>query len=277
MKIELVGFLLVILLCSCKSKRAEVASCMDGKVPDTVSSLPGGMFIEDEARPLEADELFDDFIFNYALDETLQIQRTRFPLPCQYADTLINILEKDWKHDYLFAKQNYYTLFFDNESDMELAGDTTLCDVQVEWISLVEPVKKKFYFVRDRGMWMLEKIDVSTEKRAEDDFLSFYARFVTDSVFQRNHIYEPLIFVTLDPDDEFSVLETTLDVDQWYVFRPQLPVDGLSNICYGQRNEKNSISKILKINGIGNGYSNVFYFNRRDGQWKLYKYEDTSI
>ena len=46
---------------------------------------------------------------------------------------------------------------------------------------------------------------------------------------------------------------------------------------YGQKNEDNSNTKILKVNGIGNGYSNVFYFRRRGGEWKMYKYEDTSI
>ena len=72
-------------------------------------------------------------------------------------------------------------------------------------------------------------------------------------------------------------VETTLDVNQWYAFRPSLPADKLSNINYGQKNEDNSNTKILKVNGIGNGYSNVFYFRRRGGEWKMYKYEDTSI
>ena len=87
----------------------------------------------------------------------------------------------------------------------------------------------------------------------------------------------PLQFVTIDPDDEFSILETTLDVNQWYAFRPSLPTDRLSNINYGQKNEDTSRTKILKVNGIGNGYSNVFYFRRRGGEWEMYKYEDTSI
>ena len=112
---------------------------------------------------------------------------------------------------------------------------------------------------------------------AKNRFVDFYTRFVTDSLYQSEHIANPLQFVTIDPDDEFAILETTLDVNQWYAFRPSLPADKLSNINYGQKNEDNSNTKILKVNGIGNGYSNVFYFRRRGGEWKMYKYEDTSI
>ena len=37
--------------------------------------------VVEEIKPIEADELFDDFIFNYAQDHELQLQRTKFPLP----------------------------------------------------------------------------------------------------------------------------------------------------------------------------------------------------
>ena len=137
---------------------------------------------------------------------------------------------------------------------------------------------KKYYFERRKGMWKLEAINLRhIEEKENEDFVSFYARFATDSVYQSRHLSDPLQFITIDPDDEFSILETTLDVNQWYAFRPVLPVDKLSNINYGQQNEDNSNTKILKVNGIGNGYSNIFYFRRRGGEWELYKYEDTSI
>ena len=42
-----------------------------------------------------------------------------------------------------------------------------------------------------------------------------------------------------------------------------MPTDRLSNINYGQKNEDLSDTKILKVNGIGNGYSNIFYFRKR--------------
>ena len=247
---------------------------MDTLMDDTLQQVE----VQEEPQPLEADELFDDFIFNYASDDALQRKRTVFPLPYYNRDTPVKIEERFWKHDYLFTKQNYYTLLFDNENDMDMVGDTTLKSVQVEWIYLKTRMVKKYYFERKEGMWMLEAINLRHIEEGEgENFVDFYTRFVTDSVYQSKHITTPLQFVTIDPDDEFSILETTLDVNQWYAFRPSLPTDRLSNINYGQKNEDTSRTKILKVNGIGNGYSNVFYFRRRGGEWEMYKYEDTSI
>lgn len=278
----LLGFFLLVFLISCGNKKTKIdpfATLTD--MVDSVSIRKTDSLYQqakEEPKPIEADELFDDFIFNYASDNALQKQRTIFPLPYYNGESPTKIEEKFWKHDYLFTNQSYYTLLFDKEDDMDMVGDTTLKSVQVEWIYLKTRMVKKYYFERRKGMWKLEAINLRhIEEKENEDFVSFYARFATDSVYQSRHLSAPLQFITIDPDDEFSILETTLDVNQWYAFRPVLPVDKLSNINYGQQNEDNSNTKILKVNGIGNGYSNIFYFRRRGGEWELYKYEDTSI
>ena len=282
MKKLLLGFLLLAFLISCGNKKAKmdpfatIAEMVDsaGYKADTLQEAE----VKEEPKPMVADELFDDFIFNYASDDALQRQRTVFPLPYYDRDTPLKIEADFWKHDYLFTKENCYTLLFDKEEDMDMVGDTTLTSVQVEWIFLKTRMVKRYYFERQRGMWMLEAINLrEMEKGENEDFVEFYTRFVRDSVYQSKHISHPLQFITIDPDDEFSILETTLDVDQWYAFRPVMPTDRLSNINYGQKNEDLSDTKILKVNGIGNGYSNIFYFRKRGKGWELYKYEDTSI
>ena len=282
MKKLLLGFLLLAFLISCGNKKAKmdpfatIAEMVDsaGYKADTLQEAE----VKEEPKPMVADELFDDFIFNYASDDALQRQRTVFPLPYYDLDTPLKIEADFWKHDYLFTKENCYTLLFDKEEDMDMVGDTTLTSVQVEWIFLKTRMVKRYYFERKRGMWMLEAINLrEMEKGENEDFVEFYTRFVRDSVYQSKHISHPLQFITIDPDDEFSILETTLDVDQWYAFRPVMPTDRLSNINYGQKNEDLSDTKILKVNGIGNGYSNIFYFRKRGKGWELYKYEDTSI
>ena len=282
MKKLLLGFLLLAFLISCGNKKAKmdpfatIAEMVDsaGYKADTLQEAE----VKEEPKPMVADELFDDFIFNYASDDALQRQRTVFPLPNYDRDTPLKIEADFWKHDYLFTKENCYTLLFDKEEDMDMVGDTTLTSVQVEWIFLKTRMVKRYYFERKRGMWMLEAINLrEMEKGENEDFVEFYTRFVRDSVYQSKHISHPLQFITIDPDDEFSILETTLDVDQWYAFRPVMPTDRLSNINYGQKNEDLSDTKILKVNGIGNGYSNIFYFRKRGKGWELYKYEDTSI
>lgn len=282
MKKLFVGFLMFAFLFSCGNRKAGMDPF--GTITEMVDSAEHRVdtlqqaVVEEEPKPMEADELFDDFIFNYALDSVLQKRRTIFPLPYYNVDTPSKIEKDSWKQDYLFAKQSYYTLLFDNEEDMDMVGDTTLKSVQVEWIFLKKRMMKKYYFERKKGMWMLEAINLRhMEKGENEDFVSFYTRFATDSLYQNSHIHRPLQFVTIDPDDEFSILETTLDENQWYAFRPVMPSEKLSNINYGQKNEDLSNTKILKVNGIGNGYSNVFYFRKRNGEWELYKYEDTSI
>lgn len=282
MKHLLAGFIVLVFLVSCGNKKpkmdpfttiTEMVDSASHKA-DTLQQVE----VQEEPQPLEADELFDDFIFNYASDDALQRQRTVFPLPYYDRDTPLKIEADFWKHDYLFTKENCYTLLFDKEEDMDMVGDTTLTSVQVEWIFLKTRMVKRYYFERKRGMWMLEAINLrEMEKGENEDFVEFYTRFVRDSVYQSKHISHPLQFITIDPDDEFSILETTLDVDQWYAFRPVMPTDRLSNINYGQKNEDLSDTKILKVNGIGNGYSNIFYFRKRGKGWELYKYEDTSI
>ncbi|KAA6307939.1 hypothetical protein EZS27_040388, partial [termite gut metagenome] len=33
---------------------------------------------------------------------------------------------------------------------------------------------------------------------------------------------------------------------------------------------------IVALKGIGNGFSNTLYFQRKEGKWELYKFEDIS-
>lgn len=280
------GVSVLVFLFSCKNPKtgidtfSTITAMVDSAQIREVDSLDTGL-TEVLPEPVDADELFDDFIFYYATDTLFQRQRTVFPLPYYKADAPLKIEKKYWKHDPLFADQSFYTLLFDDEKDMELVGDTSLTSVRVEWIFLKTQMMKRYYFERSKGMWMLEAVNLRNIAADGEDnlqsFISFYERFAVDSVYQREHIHSPLKFVTIDPDDEFAILETTLDLDQWYVFRPSMPADKLSNIDYGQKNEGNSSTKILKVNGVSNGYSNIFYFRKKHGEWELYKYEDTGI
>jgi len=234
--------------------------------------------LPEDPQPIQADESFDDFIYNFASDDVLQRQRVKFPLPYYNGDKKANIEERNWKHDNLFTKQHYYTLLFDKEEDMDLVGDTSLTSVQVEWIFVKTRMMKKYYFERIKGAWILEAINLRPIERDEnEDFVEFFGHFATDSLFQSQRVREPLAFVTTDPDDDFSVLETTLDLNQWFAFKPALPAERLSNINYGQRNDDGSPTKILALKGIGNGFSNILYFRRKAGEWELYKFEDVSI
>lgn len=276
------GVIALGLLLSCsnsKTKGGPFAATNNGV--DSASVAVDSILAEDlseEPEPTQADESFDDFIYNFASDNALQRRRIKFPLPYYKEERKLNIEEKHWKHDSLFTNDRIYILLFDKEKDMDLVGDTSLTSVQVEWIYVKTQMLKRYYFERIKGAWILEAINYRPlQKDGNEDFMEFFARFATDSLFQSSRIAHPLIFVTSDPDDDFSILETSLDLNQWFAFKPELPTVRLSNIRYGQRIDANSSTKILALKGVGNGFSNILYFRRRAGEWKLYKFEDTSI
>ena len=283
MKRLLTGFFILVFLFSCGNRKtkmdpfATITEMVDsaGHEADTLQQAE----VKEEPEPLEADELFDDFIFNYASDEALQRARTEFPLPYYNRDTPSKIEERFWKHDYLFTKQNYYTLLFDRESDMDMVGDTALKSVQVEWIYLKTRMVKRYYFERLKGLWKLEAIDFADMPENEDSkesFYEFYEHFANDSLFQQTRLHNPLKFVTVDPDDEFQIIETTLEAGQWFAFQPVLPREFLTNVNYGQNENSKSNTKVIEIKGFGNGFNNTLYFERRNGLWKLVQFEDLS-
>lgn len=283
MKKIIAGVAVLAFLGSCGNRKtdvdpfASITSLVDSALIHKADSANKEK-VPDDPKPIEADESFDDFIYSFASDHVLQRQRVVFPLSYYSGERTSKIDKKYWKHDDLFAKQSYYTLVFDQEEDMDLVGNTSLTSVQVEWIYMKKRMMKRYYFERIKGAWMLEAINLRPiEKSETEDFVEFFSRFAIDSLFQSQRVREPLAFVTTDPDDDFSILETTLDLNQWFAFKPSLPTDKLSNINYGQKNSDHSSQKILALKGIGNGFSNILYFQRREGRWELCKFEDTSI
>lgn len=279
----LLGFLmLTYLLASCGGKKIHVTEETELISNDTLVAIaPPEQEPEEEKVEVSTrvDELFDDFIWNFASNERLQRRRVRFPLPVITQEGTNLVERNDWQHDHLFSEQSTYTLMFDKDSDFDFEGDTSLNSAEVEWIYLDSRMRQRYFFERDKGVWMLDSISLMPLSAIDDasGFLSFYSRFANDSIYQLDHLSNPIEFVTLDPDDEFSILETTLGISQWFAFKPELPVDRLTNINYGQANDGRSRRKILKVNGFQDGTSIILYFRKRGGEWEMYKFEDTSI
>lgn len=244
---------------------------------DTASALP--VVEEEPLVPVTADESFADFFYNFALDEKLQLSRIVFPLPYYTTDSKKHVQKEEWKHDPLFSQQESYTVLFDTEEEMEMEKDTSMTSVKIEWIYLKTWKMKRYYFERIKGLWKLEAIDYADMPKEDDgkeDFFEFYERFANDSLFQVSRLHNPLKFVTADPEDEFQVLETTLEPGQWFAFQPILPREALTNVNYGQSGSMTSDTKVIEMKGFGNGFNNTLYFERRRGQWKLTQFEDLS-
>ncbi len=282
MKRIVIGTLILILLGACYRKQPETVATASFPsqivLPDHQAEERIEETVSDTAPvPRSEDGSFDDFVYLFASDERLQRKRIRFPLPFYSTDTVIRIKPEEWEHDFLFTLDHYYTLLFDNEEDIYLLNNDSISSVQVEWYYMLERKVKRYYFEKVNNAWLLEAINMrNVEETGREDFGHFFVQFATDSLFQREHICDPLEFVTADPDDDFSILEATIDKDQWFAFKPELPKERLSNINYGQQNQDNARSKVVVLKGIGNGFSNSLYFQRRNGKWELYKFEDVS-
>ena len=234
---------------------------------------------EEPVVPASADESFADFLYHFALDEKLQLRRILFPLPYYTDNRKDSVLKEDWKHDPLFSQQEFYTMLYDNLDDAELEKDTASTSVRIEWIDLKAKKMKRYYFERLYGWWKLEAIDDASlpkEEMAQEDFYEFYERFANDSLFQAERVADPLPFVAPDPEDEFQILETTIEKEQWFAFQPKLPGEFLTNVNYGQRLDRNSRTRIIELRGFGNGFCNTLYFRCRNGEWKLTRFEDLS-
>lgn len=245
--------------------------------PDSVQdSIP----VVEDVIPATADESFADFFYNFASDEDFQRSRIVFPLTSYKGKEVVRIPKEDWSYDPLFSREPAYTVLFETEEEMEMEKDTSMHSIQVDMINLNTDHVKRYYFQRKSLSWYLEAINVERLAHetdpGEEDFMLFYKEFSADSVFQAERLESPLGFVTADPDDEFQILETTLEPGQWFAFRPPMTPGRLTNVHYGQKDDLKADTKIVEFKGFGNGFSNTLYFERRGGKWKLMRFEDLS-
>lgn len=284
MKKLIVGICLLGWLASCGGgkKQADVQEVGMESI-DSIEIVVDTLEVEDVEEQQEvstyAERVFGDFLYNFATSEKFQLRRILFPLPYYMDNKKDSIAKEDWVHDPLFSQQEFYTMLYDNLDDAELEKDTASTSVRIEWIDLKANKMKRYYFERLYGWWKLEAIDDATmpkEENEQEDFYEFYERFANDSLFQAERVSDPLPFVAPDPEDDFQILETTIQKAQWFTFQPKLPTEYLTNVNYGQRLDRNSRTRIIEMRGFGNGFSNTLYFRCRNGKWKLTRFEDLS-
>lgn len=280
-KLSFISVLLALLTIVCFSsvgctgkKPASDADTLasDTTVADTQAMDSTEKLIEETPMPKAADELFDDFVFNFAANRKLQLSRVHFPLPVYRNEKVVKTIgKKHWKMEHFFMRQDYYTLIFDNQKQMNLVKDTTIDHVVVEKVFYHKKTVQQFLFNRINGQWMMTSINYKpmySNKNAS--FLKFYGKFATDSTFQAEHLHNPVKFVGPDPDDDFSTMTGDIEPETWPAFAPKLPSSMIYNIIYGQKyNESNQ--KIFVIRGIANGLETELTFKRIGGKWMLTK------
>lgn len=259
--------------CSDK-KPAQVhdSTSVDSVIADTQTVDSTEKLIEETPMPKAADELFDDFVFNFAANRKLQMKRVHFPLPVYHNDKLVkSIGKRAWKMEHFFMHQDYYTLIFDNQKQMNLVKDTAIDHVVVEKVFYAKKKVQQFLFNRINGEWMMTSINYKPMySNMNASFLKFYGHFATDSAFQAEHLHNPVKFVGPDPDDDFSTMSGDIEPGTWPAFAPQLPHGMIYNIIYGQKYAESN-QKIFVIRGIANGMETILTFKRIHGKWMLIK------
>ena len=259
--------------CSDK-KPAQVhdSTSVDSVIADTQTVDSTEKLIEETPMPKAADELFDDFVFNFAANRKLQMKRVHFPLPVYHNDKLVkSIGKRAWKMEHFFMHQDYYTLIFDNQKQMNLVKDTAIDHVVIEKVFYVKKTVQQFLFNRINGEWMMTSINYKPMySNMNASFLKFYGHFATDSAFQAKHLHNPVKFVGPDPDDDFSTMSGDIEPETWPAFAPQLPHGMIYNIIYGQKYAESN-QKIFVIRGIANGMETILTFKRVHGKWMLTK------
>ena len=162
--------------CTDKKPTTADSTRTDTIVGDTATRDTLESIIEEQPMPKAADELFDDFVFNFAANRKLQFARIKFPLDVYQNDKVVKRIEKkDWRMEHFFMKQGYYTLIFDNAKQMNLVKDTTIGHVVIEKIAFNNKSVKQFLFNRVNGQWMLTSMNLKA--MYETTNASFYHWF----------------------------------------------------------------------------------------------------
>jgi hypothetical protein len=268
-------FLLIFVSCGgSKTGTATDEEVADSVVArDTMSAVDSLLAeLDNLPMPKAADELFDDFVFNFAANRNLQMERILFPLPVTRNGQTDSLDKKRWKTERFFLHQDYYTVLFDSERQMALMNDTSVHKATVEKIYFNTGAVIQYEFHRIRGAWMLTSVQtIPIAQNRNASFLDFYHQFVTDSVYQAESLHETVQFTGPDPDDDFAQMEGVITADTWPAFAPELPEKMIYNIVYGEPSKSTGVI-IFMMRGIANGFEMMMTFQQQqNGRWVLTK------
>ena len=278
----LVVAVMVATLFSCGNKGSEpnldeLDLLLEDSIPvDTLTKEEEELGLTEEKTPL-FDGIFNDFLFAYLHSPTLREERTAKPLRLEHAERPAEILEDfNPEFEFSFLSGDYFTTLYGNASQMRAEDDEEQEEdsiVSLQRINLNDGTIRNFQFVREEGRWNLEAIREETfNDDALNDFLSFYARFCSDSLFQAQSIADPLHIVIQDNEDEDGSINGIIDADQWETFCPEVPSGIISNIRKGQSYGGRRI--VLRKSGLSNGLQEIFTFTKERGNWHLTRYEN---
>jgi hypothetical protein len=120
------------------------------------------------------------------------------------------------------------------------------------------------------------KNENQNSEKIDEDFQVFVEKFSRDSLFQISRVKFPLAVTELD--NEYESVEKK--VEKYNYRKIDLRYDNscanreLSKYIEKIKLEKNKAT--IEIRGIENGIMTDFYFEKRDGKWRLIGWDDSS-
>lgn len=263
------------ILTACSGKKSTGETTMNDS--DSLMVEKDSLFLSGEkeykAVYSHADNLFDDFLYAFTTDKKFQRQRIMFPLTITENGKKGQLQAGQWNSSKYFPKTNTYVVLYDNKNHYKIEKDTSLTKAGLQWVYLKKKQAMTFDFRKVNRCWMLSDINISSFKAIPNgDFLNFYAKFSTDSLFQSKSIKEPLTFLTTETSTN-TPIEGALAVEQWFAFKPFLPHPDIANVLYGQK-AGGKLWKVMVIKGASNGSRCILTFRKTKHGWMLVKYEN---
>lgn len=285
-------FILTLMFSACQSRRAKlqdsngqlsVRKWDEGmqdivKLIESVSTKQDSLVIrEPELHPEQADSYFEDFIYQFGVDEEFQRRRIAFPLPVYRGDSISYYQKNDWSHDSLVSHLPYYSIIFDDRAEYSMMQDSTTHFIHLDYYDAKHEYCRSYYFKKIRGLWLLEAMHYPKHDEGKSDdtrlgsFLDFWMEFASDTIFQQKHIQRTVEVETANPENEFETIKGTFDHQQWPLFRPPLDGQVLTNIDVGQQLVSTSTTRTVVLDGSSNGLFIVlrFRFDQKRNTWLL--------
>lgn len=265
------------LFCSCNGKHAADQRWVDS-VLNVCDSLPDDTLVYDmpsENVSSMVDEYFNDFIYTFSHNKRFQQSRILFPLNVYdgNGEKMREITNsKDMNLFFPLNAPDSYVMLLNDVSQVEDASSTMIvADLQL--IDFDQECVRRLECERQNGQWMLNKAEEFTlDSHPFGDFLKFYNSFSSDSVYQIQHIAQPLSISIPDEDDENDLIEGTIDAAQFPVFAPVLPKGKILMVDYGQI-VSNPHKVVMVKCGMGSGMMDIMSFEEEEGEWKLVSME----
>lgn len=231
----------------------------DSVVTDDTLEMDSLILLDEQPVSVLADELFDDFFYNFISDVQFQRERTDYPMKKHKGSI--------FEH---FSTQDFFSVIYEHDRDLALLKDTTLRKVGVEWIYLDSMVIDRFNFRKIDGEWLLvTRSEYAMDSTLNADFFDFYERFVNDTIYQKESLGDGVTF-SIPASEGDDAIDSIVTAETWTDFcaDKQLFNPVLVNIDYGQKLEADNKRDIL-FHGFSNGVSIEFRFEKEDKRWLL--------